>query len=46
MNMLIIDDSAQMRRALCSFIGEWTCAVYECADGVEAFAVYAAHQPD
>jgi len=46
MNILIIDDSAQMRRALRSFIGDLADAFYECADGAEALAAYAAHQPD
>lgn len=46
MNILIVDDSAQMRRALCGFIGDLADAFYECADGAEAFAAYAAHRPD
>lgn len=45
MNILIVDDSAQMRRALRSLVGDLADAVYECADGAEALAAYAAHRP-
>lgn len=46
MNILIVDDSAPMRRALRSFVGDLAEAYYECADGAEALAAYTTHQPD
>lgn len=46
MNFLIVEDNAQMRRMIKSFVSEFADEMHECADGAEAFALYAAHLPD
>lgn len=46
MTVLIVDDNEPMRRALKALVGDFADAVYECTDGVEALAAYAAHRPD
>jgi len=42
MKVLIVDDNAEMRRLLRSFVTRLAEAVYECEDGAEAVAAYAA----
>lgn len=46
MTVLIVEDNAEMRRLLCSIVRTLAEAAYECGDGAEALAVYAAHHPD
>jgi CheY-like chemotaxis protein len=46
MKMLIVEDNPAVRRLLRSLLADLAETVYECADGVEAVALYAAHQPD
>jgi len=45
-SLLIVEDNEQMRRMLKSVVADLTSAVYECDDGAEALAAYAAHRPD
>jgi CheY-like chemotaxis protein len=42
MKILIVDDNAEMRRLLRSLVARLAEAVYECEDGAEAVAAYAA----
>lgn len=44
--VLIVEDNAEMRRALRALIGDLATACYECADGDEALAAYRQHCPD
>ncbi len=46
MTVLIVDDNAGIRRLLRRLIEEVASSVWECADGLEAVARYAAHRPD
>jgi DNA-binding NarL/FixJ family response regulator len=46
MNILIVDDSAPMRRAIRSFVDDLVDGCHECEDGAEALAAYAACRPD
>ena len=46
MTILIVDDSAPMRRTLKAFVGELAEGVHECGDGREALAAYEQHRPD
>jgi CheY-like chemotaxis protein len=46
LSILIVDDCAAMRRAIRLVVSELADRVYECEDGSEALAAYAAHQPD
>jgi len=46
MTVLIVDDNAEMRRLLKSLVRPLAEAAYECGDGAEALAAYAAHRPD
>lgn len=46
MKILLVDDSAQMRRMLKELLADATTEFVECADGAEAPAIYAQHQPD
>jgi two-component system, chemotaxis family, chemotaxis protein CheY len=46
MKIMIVEDSPQMRRTLKRFVSDLATAVYECGDGAEALAAYAAHRPD
>ena len=45
MTFMIVDDNAQMRRLIRSFLPEGH-QVVECADGAEALAGYQKHPPD
>lgn len=46
MNLLIVDDSREMRRAIKSFVCDLADELHECADGSESLAAYALHHPD
>jgi CheY-like chemotaxis protein len=46
MKILLVDDSADIRRLLKSMLAEIADEIYECGDGAEAFEAYAAHLPD
>jgi len=46
MKLLIVDDSAEMRRAICELTADLVDGVFECADGGEAFDLYEKHRPD
>ena len=46
MKILIVDDNANMRRALKSLLADGETEFVECEDGVDALAAYTAHQPD
>ena len=46
MKILLVDDSAPVRRLIKSLISDFDVEVYECEDGAEAFQVYAARLPD
>jgi CheY-like chemotaxis protein len=46
MNILIVEDSAPMRRMIHSLVAPLALNIFECSDGGEALAVYQAHQPD
>lgn len=45
MKLLIVDDNPTVRRMLKSIVGNLAEEVYECADGVQALAVYTLHHP-
>lgn len=46
MKCLIVEDNKDMRRLIKSVVGPLAEAVYECSDGAEALAQYAAQRPD
>jgi CheY-like chemotaxis protein len=46
MKVMIVDDSAEVRRMITSFIGDLVSEFVECSDGCEALATYAEHRPD
>ena len=46
MRVLIVDDSAAMRRLLASLVSEVAGEITECADGAEAIRSYFALRPD
>ena len=46
MTVLIVEDNAEMRRLLKGVVRQWAETAYECEDGDEALAAYAAHRPD
>lgn len=46
MNILIVEDSAPMRRMIRSLISPLTETIFECADGGDALRIYPRHQPD
>jgi len=46
MKVMIVDDSAEVRRMITSFIGDLVSEFVECGDGCEALAAYAEHRPD
>jgi DNA-binding NarL/FixJ family response regulator len=45
MKLLIIDDSAAMRRCICDLLPD-AAEKFECSDGSEAVHAFALHQPD
>lgn len=46
MKLLIVEDNCEMRRLIKSVVSKIAEEVYECGDGSEALAAYAAHRPD
>jgi CheY-like chemotaxis protein len=46
MTMLIVDDSAKMRRYIRSTIGDLAVEIFEGGDGIQAVDLYTRHQPD
>ena len=46
MKILLVDDSAQIRRVLKELLADAATEFMECADGDEAPATYARYQPD
>jgi CheY-like chemotaxis protein len=44
--MLIVDDSAKMRRYIRSAVGDLADSIIEGGDGKQAIALYAEHRPD
>lgn len=46
MTMLIVDDSAKMRRYIRSAIGDLAETIIEGGDGAQAIALHAEHRPD
>ena len=46
MKILIVDDSAKIRRTLKSLLADSETEFVECEDGAEALAAYQTHQPD
>jgi two-component system chemotaxis response regulator CheY len=45
-SILIVDDSAQMRRTIRLVVKDLVSEIYECSDGSDALAAYSAHHPD
>lgn len=46
MKVLIVDDSAPVRRMIKTFIADLAVEIVECSDGSEALAAYREHQPE
>ena len=46
LNILIVDDHAEMRQLIRSMLSGLGAEVNECADGSQAIAAYRAHHPD
>jgi CheY-like chemotaxis protein len=46
MKVLIVDDSARVRRLIADFVSPVAAAVIECEDGAAALAAYEASAPD
>src|SRR5882762_4858929 len=46
MSVLIVDDSAPLRRAMRLIVNDLAGQIHECTDGSKALAAYTAHQPD
>ena len=46
LSLLIVEDSAPVRRLIKSVVADLADTIYECADGVDAIAAYSRHQPD
>jgi CheY-like chemotaxis protein len=46
MTVLIVEDNAGVRRLLGNAVAGLAADVWECSDGADALAAYAAHQPD
>ena len=45
MNLLIVEDNEVTRNLLRRMVAGLASVIYECSDGAEALAAYAAHQP-
>src|SRR5438552_5749161 len=45
-NILIVDDSPEMRRAISLVVKELAATISECSDGSEALAAYTEQRPD
>lgn len=46
LKLLIVEDSAPIRRLIKSVVADLAEEIYECADGAEALAGYSRYQPD
>lgn len=46
MRILIVEDSAAVRRMLRALLAPLRAEVVECGDGAEALAAYVRHRPD
>ena len=46
MTVLIVEDSLEMRREICSLLSDLAGEVHECSDGSTALAAYEEHRPD
>jgi CheY-like chemotaxis protein len=46
LKLLIVEDNAQMRLEMKSFLSDLAGEIFECSDGSWALAAYTAHQPD
>jgi len=46
MKVMIVDDNAQVRRMITSFLDDLVSEFVECSDGCEALAAYAENRPD
>ena len=46
MKILVVDDSAEMRRLMKTLLAGLADEIYECDDGAEAIEIYLARRPD
>jgi CheY-like chemotaxis protein len=46
MTILLVEDNAGVRRLLKRAAAEFASEIWECTDGADALAAYAAHRPD
>jgi len=46
MKLLIVDDSAEMRKLMKSLLTGLADEIFECSDGSQALAAYSLHRPD
>jgi two-component system response regulator DegU len=46
MNLLIVEDNAQMRRMIRNVVKDLAEEISECADGAEALSLYEQHRPE
>lgn len=46
MNLLIVDDSAKMRKMTRELVAMWFDEIFECSSGEEAIDAYKKYQPD
>jgi CheY-like chemotaxis protein len=46
MKIMIVEDNAQVRKMMRSFLGDIVDEFVECADGCEALKAYSEHRPD
>jgi CheY-like chemotaxis protein len=46
LRLLIVEDSAPVRRLIKSVVGELADVIYECVDGADALSDYISHRPD
>jgi CheY-like chemotaxis protein len=46
LKLLIVEDSASLRRLIRNIVAPLACEIHECGDGADALAAYTRHQPD
>jgi CheY-like chemotaxis protein len=46
MKILVVEDSAEVRRLIKSLMAEIADELYECSDGAEAVEIFIKHRPD
>jgi two-component system response regulator DegU len=46
MKLMVVDDDTRIRKLIISIVSDLTTEIFECRDGREAHAGYAAHHPD